>query len=119
MSLVKNWTDLNAWKKAHQLVIEIYKITKTYPKDELYALISQIRRASVSVAANITEGFHRETKKDRLHFYTMALTSLEEVKYHIILSKDLEYIDVNKAREIYSLANEVGRLLRRWMQTQK
>ncbi|KKQ27158.1 MAG: hypothetical protein US42_C0014G0055 [Candidatus Magasanikbacteria bacterium GW2011_GWC2_37_14] len=119
MVLVKNWTDLNAWQKAHQLVIHIYKITKTYPKDELYALISQMRRASVSVAANITEGFHRETKKDRLHFYTMALTSLEEVKYYLILSKDLEYLDIKKAREIYSLTNEVGKLLRRWIQSQK
>lgn len=79
MALVKNWTDLNAWQKAHKLVIEIYKITKSFPKDELYALISQMRRAVVSITANIVEGFHRATKKDRLHFYTMALTSLEEV----------------------------------------
>ncbi|MBI4992705.1 MAG: four helix bundle protein [Candidatus Magasanikbacteria bacterium] len=119
MTLVKNWTDLNAWQKAHQLVIEIYKITKLFPKDELYALTSQIRRAAVSIAANIVEGFHRKTKKDRVNFYTIALTSLEEVKYYIIISKDLQYIDVEKARELYALCNEVGRLLRRWIQTQK
>lgn len=118
MTLVKNWTDLNTWQKAHELVTEIYKITKLFPKDELYALISQ-RRAAVSIAANIVEGFHRKSKKDRVNFYMIALTSLEEVKYYIFLSKDLHYIGLNKARELYSLCNEVGKLLRRWIQTQK
>lgn len=119
MTLVKNWTDLLAWKKAHELIIEIYKITKNYPKDELYALVQQIRRAAVSIAANIAKGFHRKTKNDRVHFYTMALTSLEEVKYYVILSKDLEYSDLEKSRELYSLCNEVGRLLRGWIKSQK
>lgn len=119
MALVKNWTDLVVWQKAHELIIEIYKITKNFPKDELYALVQQIRRASVSIAANIAEGFHRKTKNDRVHFYTMALTSLEEVKYYVILSKDLEYIDTELARELYSLCNEVGRLLRGWIKSQK
>ena len=119
MALVKNWTDLNAWKKAHQLTIEVYKITKLFPDTEKYALTQQIQRASVSIGANIVEGFHRKTKKDRVYFYTMGLTSLEEVKYYFILSKDLKYITDDKARLMYSLCNEVGRHLRRWIQTQK
>ena len=118
MALVKHWRELIAWQKAHQLVIEIYKITKLFPKDELYALISQIRRAAISITANIAEGFFRNTKPDRLHFYNMAETSLEEVKYYIILAKDLNYLSIEKSREVYALCNEVGKLLRRWIESQ-
>lgn len=118
MALVKHWRELNAWQKAHQLVIEIYKTTLLFPKEEIYALNQQIRRAAVSVAANITEGFFRNSKNDRLHFYNMAETSLEEVKYYVILAKDLEYITIEKARETYGICNETGRLLRRWIESQ-
>lgn len=119
MTLVKNWTDLHAWQKAHELTLSIYKTTPLFPNTERYALTQQIQRATVSIAANIAEGFHRNTKKDRCYFYTIGLTSLEEVKYYVILSKDLEYISDEYARNLYSLCNEVGRLLRRWIQTQK
>ena len=118
MALVKHWRELNAWQKAHQLIINIYKTTILFPKKEIYALNQQIRRAAVSVAANIAEGFFRNSKNDRLHFYNMAETSLEEVKYYIILAKDLEYMTIEKAREIYGLCNETGRLLRRWIESQ-
>ncbi|MDD2656417.1 MAG: four helix bundle protein, partial [Patescibacteria group bacterium] len=83
---IKLFTDLMAWKKSHELVLYVYKITKDYPKDELFGLISQSKRAASSVAANIVEGFRRQGLKDSLKFYNQADASLEELKYHLILA---------------------------------
>lgn len=116
MHTITKFYEIKAWQLAHQLTLEIYKITKKYfPKEEIYALTSQICRAVVSVAANITEGFYRKTKKERLRFYEISMSSLEEVKYYLILAKDLEYITIEKARELYAKCNETGRTLRGWM----
>ena len=76
------YTDIKAWQNAHDMVLEVYKAVKLFPKDEMYALSQQIRRAAVSVAANIVEGFYRKTKKERLRFYEISMSSLEEVKYY-------------------------------------
>jgi four helix bundle protein len=76
--------DLIVWQKAHQLVLAIYKATKTFPKDEMYGIVSQIRRAAVSVPANISEGFRRRTKADKQRFLTIAHGSLEETRYFLI-----------------------------------
>ena len=91
-TLIKSFTDLNAWKEAHNLVLEIYTITKKFPKEELFSLVSQLRRAVVSITSNIAEGFSRATDKDKCHFYIMALGSLTEVQNQIIISRDLKYI---------------------------
>lgn len=118
MSTITKFHNIKAWQQAHQLTLEIYKITRNhFPKDELYALTSQIRRAVVSVPANIVEGFYRKTKKEKLRFYEISMSSLEEVKYYIILAKDLEYITVEKARALYAKSNETGKTLRGWMKT--
>jgi len=85
--------ELKVWQKAHQLVLEIYKVTKNFPSEEKFGIISQMRRAVVSVAANITEGTKRRTAKDRKHFHIIADTSLEELKYYLILSLDLGLIN--------------------------
>ena len=90
--LITNFQDLIVWKKSHQLVLEVYKLTEKYPKHELFGLVSQTRRASVSVPSNIVEGFKKRTKKDTLHFCNIADCSLEELKYDLILAKDLKYI---------------------------
>jgi len=100
------------------LVLFTYKLTDKFPKNELFALVSQIRRAAVSVAANIVEGFRRKTLKDSLNFYHTADASLEEVKYHLLLSKDLNYIDAQSYQNAVSLCEEVGKLLTRWIQSQ-
>ncbi|MEN8927559.1 MAG: four helix bundle protein [Flavobacteriales bacterium] len=93
----KNYSSENliVWQKAHSLVLNIYKITKQFPKDEIYGLTSQIRRASVSISANIAEGFGRRGAKDKLRFYNIPKASLNEVKYFLILSKDLYYYDTS------------------------
>ncbi|MEN8126299.1 MAG: four helix bundle protein [Planctomycetota bacterium] len=104
----KCFEDLFVWQKAHGLVLSVYKATKEYPKDELYGLVSQMRRASVSVPANIAEGFKKRTAAEKSRFLTIAHSSLEEVRYYLILSKELEYCDTENMKR---QAEEVSKLL--------
>lgn len=89
---IKSFTDLNAWKEAHLLVLEIYKITGNFPKEEQFGLTNQIRRAVVSITSNIAEGFSRNSYKEKSQFYSMALGSLTEVQNQLLIAKDLKYI---------------------------
>ncbi len=109
--MIKNFTDLEAWKEAHKLTLLIYKITKGFPKDETFGLISQTRRASVSIESNIAEGFARFHYKDRLNFYFQARGSVSEIESQLITSKDLDYIKKKEFEEIYGQAEKVGRIL--------
>ena len=104
----RSFRDLMVWQKAHQLVMAIYRLTKGFPADEKFGLTSQIRRASVSVAANIAEGFSKRGKPDKARFFNIAQGSLEEVHYYLILGNDLGYADCNQLSESY---REVARLL--------
>lgn len=119
MAQIKTFRELIVWQKAHTLVIEVYKITEIFPKHELFSLVNQIRRAAVSIAANIVEGFKRKGLKDSLNFYNTAEASLEEVKYFLLLSRDLNYINESKYKKIFALTEEIGRLLCRWIQSQR
>ena len=112
----KKFEDLIVWQKAHKLVIKIYRVSKDYPRDEMFGLTSQLRRAAISVPANIAEGFKRVTKADKLRFYNIAQGSLEEVRYYLILSQDLEYARTVEPME--DLA-EVSRLLEAFMKSMK
>lgn len=87
----KPFTDLIVWQKSHEFVLEVYKYTQQFPKSELYGLTSQFRRAAVSIAANIAEGFKKRGKKDKVRFLNISQGSLEECRYFLILSKDLNY----------------------------
>ena len=104
----QTFKDLIVWQKAHELALGVYKMTKTFPKEELYGTTSQVKRSSVSVAANIAEGFKKKGKADKLRFFNIAQGSLSETEYYLILAKDLEYYETTKLME---LAVEVGRLL--------
>jgi four helix bundle protein len=99
------------WKKSHELTLKIYEITKDFPKDEQFGLTSQMRRASTSIPCNIIEGKARGSSKDFKRFLLIARGSLEELKYQILLSKDLNYIDEEKYQETINITKEVGRLL--------
>jgi four helix bundle protein len=103
MKTAKTFQDLEVWQKAHRLVLAIYKKSIHFPKDKMFGLTSQIKRAAVSVPANIAEGFKRSGKNDKTRFYNIAQSSLEEVKYHIILAIDLKYINSD---ELLSVADE-------------
>lgn len=89
----KSFRDLIVWKLSHQWVLKIYSITKTFPKDELFGLTSQLRRAAVSIPANIAEGFKRRSLLEKAKFYNIAQSSLEECRYYLILVHDLEFFD--------------------------
>jgi four helix bundle protein len=104
----KTFKDLIVWHKAHQFVLSVYKFTKNFPKEEIYGLTSQFRRASVSIPANIAEGFRKRGKNDKFRFMNIAQGSLEECRYYLILSRDLKYID---ATESMSQLEEVSKLL--------
>ena len=108
---IENFRKLKVWSKAHLLTLEIYKVTELYPKHELYSLVSQMRRAGISVVANIVEGTKRKTIKDRKYFLVMADTSLEEVKYYFILSFHLKYLSETQAGNLTNQAREVGKML--------
>ena len=106
---IKSFQDLNIWKEAHQLVLEVYRITRDFPKEENYCLISQIRRASISIPANIAEGMGRNTTKELLSFLYNARGSLSEVVYHLLLAKDLKYIKENVYKELEERYNGLGK----------
>lgn len=91
----ERFQDLEVWQKAHQLVLAVYKITQTFPNEEKFGLVSQMRRAGVSIAANIAEGFKKRGTRDKSNFYNIAQGSLEELRYYFILSRDLSYLSTN------------------------
>jgi len=90
---MRNYKELKIWQQAHHFVLIIYKVTEKYPKNEVYGLTSQIRRASVSISSNIVEGCGRKTNPDFLIFLQIAISSAYEVEYQLLLSKDLQFID--------------------------
>lgn len=110
-SKIKSFTDLVAWKEGHKLVLEIYKITKTWPSQEQFGLTSQIRRAVVSITSNLAEGFSRRTKNDKTYFYTMSLGSDTEVQNQIYIAKDLNYISKESFDQIAILTVTVNKLI--------
>ena len=102
---------LIVWQKSHELTLKIYEITKNFPKEELFGLTSQIRRAAASVPSNIVEGKARGSNKEYKRFLLVARGSLEETKYQLLLAKDLKYIDEQKYKDVLNLSKDVGRLL--------
>jgi four helix bundle protein len=90
---MRDYTKINAWRFADELTVSVYEATRGFPREELYGIISQLRRASASVAANIAEGSARATRKDYLHFLHIARGSLTETQYFIHLSKRLGYLE--------------------------
>lgn len=109
--LIVDFTDLEAWQKAHELVLGIYNITDKYPRSELFGLVSQVRRAAMSISANIAEGFSRYHYKDKVRFYYNARASASEVINFLILSFDLSYLDENVCLKLKNDANNVRMLI--------
>ena len=109
--MTKSFKEVIAWQKAHAFVLDVYRTTKCFPQYERFGLCSQFERAAVSIAANIAEGFRKDGLNDKLRFLNIAQGSLEECRYYILLSKDLDYI----SEEIYNMLNqsieETSRLL--------
>ena len=94
----RSFTDLIVWQKAHSFVLSVYKLTGNFPRSEIYALSSQFRRAAISIAANIAEGFKKRGTADKARFFNIAQGSLEECQYYLILAHDLGYADTTAMR---------------------
>lgn len=111
MGNIQSFQDLMVWQRGHELVLSIYKISRDFPKDEQFALTSQLRRAVVSVTSNIAEGFSRQTLKDKINFYHIALGSCTEVQNQLIIARDLHYVDNAIYVNIYDKTIEVHKML--------
>lgn len=111
---ITSFTQLQVWKKAHQVVLDVYKATRSYPAQEQYGLTAQMRRAAISVPANIAEGFGRQSPKDKARMYNIANGSTEEMKYFVLLSKDLGYLP--EPTPLTSSLEEISRMLRKLTQ---
>jgi four helix bundle protein len=105
--LAKRFEDVDIWKKARRFVLEVYRLTESFPKQEMFGPTSQFRRAAVSIPANFAEGFKKRGLADKLRFYNIAQGSLEECRYYLILTKDLGYAETS---ELNLHLDEVGRM---------
>lgn len=108
---MQNYKDLQVWKKSHDVTLEIYKITKYFPKEELFGLVSQLRRASVSIPTNIAEGSGRFTQKDFASFLQISLGSWQEIEYLMFLASELNYLSKEDFNNINTSVGEVKAML--------
>lgn len=108
---MSSYKELIVWQKSYSLTLQIYSLTKTFPKEELFSLVSQMRRASISIPSNIAEGNSRVSKKDHLQFIRIAYGSGAELETQLQLSKDLGYLKNEEYTKIASLLSEVMRML--------
>jgi len=108
---MRNFRELKVWEKAHLLTLKIYKVTERYPKEELYGLTSQIRRACVSIPTNIAEGCVRSSNADFARFLYIALGSTSELEYLVLLSKDLKFIQSEVQEKLNTEINEIKKML--------
>lgn len=97
---IYTFTDLIVWQESHKLVLMIYTVTKKFPKEEIFGLTSQMRRAAVSITSNIAEGFGRRSKKEKSQFYTIARGSLVELESQLLVARDVAYITVSDFEDI-------------------
>ncbi len=116
---MKTFKDIIVWQKAYKLTLKIYKLTIDFPKNEEFGLKSQVRRVAVSIILNIAEGFKRMGLKERVHFYKIFESSLEEIKCQTMLTYDLDYLSSTNYSELSKLEDETGRILRGWINSQR
>lgn len=108
---IQSFTDLIAWQESHKLVLAIYKLSTKWPKEEMFGLISQIRRAAVSISSNLAEGFSRNTLKDKCSFYFIALSSLTELQNQTLIAKDLAYISKEQFEHLAKQTIQTSKLI--------
>jgi len=114
---MKDFRQLKVWEKSHLLALAIYKITKEFPKEELYGLTSQIRRARMSIPTNIAEGCGRNTDADFARFLQMSMGSASETEYRLILARDLEFLAKDSYEKLHTDGEEVKRMLASLLKT--
>src|SRR3972149_10856813 len=115
-STIQAFTDLNVWKEGHKLVITVYRVTKSFPRTEVYSMVDRMRRSAASVTANIAEGFGRHTYKEKLQFYYLAQGSLVELKNFVLIARDVGYLAEVEFDQLQEQANLTHKLLQRFLQ---
>src|SRR3989344_8805003 len=108
---IRSFTDLHVWQKGHELVLQIYKLTKAFPKGEFFGLVDQLRRAAVSLTSNIAEGFSRFSYKEKAQFYYMSLGSLTEIHNQLLIAKDLSYLPSEDFKKLADLTVKINKML--------
>lgn len=108
---IKSFTDLDAWKEGHKLVLIIYRVTKNFPKEEMFSLTGQMRRCVVSITSNIAEGFSRHSYKEKLQFYSMALGSVTELQNQVLVARDVGYLSGEEFKEIAEQSIKVHKII--------
>jgi four helix bundle protein len=111
MEKIRSFRDLDAWKEGHRLVIEIYKATKNFPKEEMFGLSNQLRRSAVSITSNIAEGFSRKSLKEKIQFYSMAKASNTELQNQLLIARDVGYLSKEKFKEVEEQSIRVNKLI--------
>jgi four helix bundle protein len=116
---VKDFRELKVWRRSHDVVLAVYRVTKSFPKEELFGLTSQMRRAAASVPANIAEGCGRDGDAELKRFLTIALGSACELDYHLLLATDLGYIGSTDSQPLAADVLEIRRMLGTFVQKLK
>ena len=117
--MLESYRDLKVWQKAIDMVVDCYKLSQDFPKHEIYGLTSQLRRAAVSVPANIAEGYGLGSRKEYLQFLAIAQGSLKEVETHLIITQRLEYMTQTQLKTILARTEELGKMLGSLIRTLK
>jgi four helix bundle protein len=108
---MQNYKDFKVWKKAHHFTLKIYEVTKSFPKEETYSLVGQIRRAAFSIPSNIAEGCGKNSQNEFAHFLNISLGSASEAEYFLILSKDVKYLNEDSFNRLFPFINEIKAML--------
>jgi four helix bundle protein len=108
---MQNYKDLKVWEKAHEFTLRVYEVTKAFPKEEIYSLTNQLRRASSSIPANIAEGCGKNSQPDFANFLNIALGPANEAEYYLLLSKDLKYLKEESFNDLFKLINDIKAML--------
>ena len=116
---IQSFTDLNAWKESHKFVLLVYRKTTSFPKEEVFGITNQIRRAAVSIVSNIAEGFRRQSYKEKVQFYSIAQGSNLEIQSQMLVARDLQFLKENDFQEIADQSIVVGKLLSGLIRTTK
>ena len=108
---IRSFMDLVAWREAHKLSVMIYRATKKFPREEIYGLVSQLRRVGLSVPSNIAEGFSRQSRKEKIQFYSIALSSLREVHSQLLYARDVDVLSLDDFSSLEAQITFVSKLL--------
>lgn len=108
---MRDFRELQVWRKAHQLSLEVYRATRSFPSEERFGLTAQLRRSAASVPTNIAEGCGRGSERELARFLSIAAGSASETEYHLLLTRDLEYLSAAEHERLAGLVNEVKKML--------